>query len=88
MSVKFRTMKELKEKTPDVVRAAQHGDVVITFRGKPTVLLRRLGETELKGMLFLESRKVRRLLGKALDDARAGRTVPLDELITELSTTP
>ena len=40
MAIKYRTMKDLKEKTPAVLKAARRGDVVITRRGKPLAILR------------------------------------------------
>jgi len=81
MSIQYRTMKDLKEKTPSVLRAAQRGDVVITLRGEPKALLRQISRDELEGMQLLESKRVRQLLAQAISDVKAGRTVPLDELL-------
>lgn len=85
MPVQFRTMKELKEKTPDVVKATKQGDVVITLRGKPTAVLHRFSEAELEATLFAESKRVKKLLKNALEDVRAGRTVPLEALLAKIS---
>ena len=74
-------MKDLKEKTPSVLRATQRGDVVITLRGEPKALLRQISKDELEGMQLLESKRVRQLLAQAISDVKAGRTVPLDELL-------
>ncbi len=81
MPIQYRTMKDLKEKTPSVLRAAQRGDVVITLRGEPKALLRQISRDELEGMQLLESKRVRQLLAQAISDVKAGRTVPLDELL-------
>lgn len=81
MPIQYRTMKDLKEKTPSVLRAAQRGDVVITLRGEPKALLRQISKDELEGMQLLESKRVRQLLAQAVSDVKAGRTVPLDELL-------
>lgn len=85
MRVELRTMKDLKEKTPDVMKTARRADVIITHRGKPTgIVLRHLSETELEGLLLLRSRKMRELIEKGLEDARAGRTVLVRDLIARL----
>lgn len=81
MAIHYRTMKDLKEKTPSVLRAAQRADVVITLRGEPKALLRRISKDELEGLQLLESKRVRQLLAQAVRDVKAGRTVPLEELI-------
>jgi prevent-host-death family protein len=81
MPIQYRTMKDLKEKTPSVLRAAQRGDVVITLRGEPKALLRQISRDELEGMQLLESKRVRQLLAQAISDVKAGRTVPLEELL-------
>jgi prevent-host-death family protein len=81
MPIQYRTMKDLKEKTPSVLRAAQRGDVVITLRGEPKALLRQISRDELEGMQLLESKRVRQLLAQAISDVKAGRTVPLNELL-------
>lgn len=86
MPIQYRTMKELKEKTPDVLKAAQRADVIITLRGKPAAVLHRFSEAELEATLFSESKRVKKLLKSALDDVRAGRMVPLESLLAKIST--
>lgn len=81
MPIQYRTMKDLKEKTPAVLRAAQRGDVVITLRGEPKAVLRRISKDELEGLQLLESKRVRQLLAQAIRDAKAGRSVPFEELL-------
>lgn len=81
MPLQYRTMKDLKEKTPSVLRAAKHGDVVITLRGEPKALLRQISKAELEGMQLLESKRVRQLLEQAIEDVKAGRTVLFEELL-------
>lgn len=87
MSIQYRTMKELKERTPEVVKAAQRADVIITRRGKPAAVLHRFSEAELEATLFSESKRVKKLLKSALEDVQAGRTVPLESLLAKMSTT-
>lgn len=81
MPIQYRTMKDLKERTPAVLQAARRSDVVITLRGQPQALLRRITREELEILTVLQSRRVRRLLEQALQDVRDGRTVSLDALL-------
>jgi antitoxin (DNA-binding transcriptional repressor) of toxin-antitoxin stability system len=85
MAIKYRTMKDLKEKTPAVLKAAERGDVVITRRGKPLAILRHVTDAEVEGMTLLESPRVRRLLDAAVKDAQEGRTTPLEELVERVT---
>jgi hypothetical protein len=73
-------MKDLKERTTSVLQAARKADIVITLRGEPKALLRRIKRDELEGLLLLESKRVRHLLEQAVQDIREGRTVSLEKL--------
>jgi hypothetical protein len=88
MAIVFRTAKELKDHLPRVLRAAQKADVVITMRGKPLAILRRYTPEELEGAVLMQSRIVRRRMKQALDEARAGKVVPLDTLLEQLGAAP
>lgn len=74
MPIVFRTVKDLKERTPKVLKDAQKADVIITLRGKPRALLRRFTEDEL-GEAIERSEYVRAEVTKGIEDLNAGRTV-------------
>ncbi len=80
MPIGYRTMKDLKEKTTAVLKAARKTDIIITLRGEPQAILRRISIDELEGLLLLESKRVRRLLEEAVREVREGRTVSLEKL--------
>lgn len=80
MPLQYRTMKDLREKTSAVLRAAQRADVVITVRGEPKALLQRISKDEVEGLRLLESKRVQQLLARSMRDVKAGRTVPLEKL--------
>lgn len=84
MPIRYKTMKELKEKTPEVLRTARRADVVITLHGKPTAVLHRFSEAEVEATLFAESPRVKKLLKSAMDDVRAGRIVPVESVLSNL----
>ena len=85
MPIAYRTVKELKERTPAVLRAARRGDVIITLRGRPCAILRRFSAEELESVVLRESKPFRARLRRAIEDVRAGRVVPLDDLVEELA---
>ena len=73
MPIVFRTVKDLKERTPKVLADAQRGDVIITLHGKPQALIRRFTEDEL-GAMIEHSEYVRAEVTKGIEDINAGRT--------------
>ena len=88
MPIRYRTMKDLKERTTAVLQAARKADVVITLRGEPQALLRRIGRDELEGLILLESKRVRRVLEQAVQEIREGRTVSLEKLVSRSGVAP
>jgi PHD/YefM family antitoxin component YafN of YafNO toxin-antitoxin module len=86
MPIRYRTMKDLKEKTKAVLGEVRRSVVVITNRGKPEAILRPFSENELLALQLLESRHVRAVLERAVRDAKAGRTVPAAAVIEEAAT--
>lgn len=66
MPMQYRTMQDLTEKTPSVLRAAQWADVVITLRRAPKALLRYLSNEERKRSQRLASTRMHQLLTRAL----------------------
>jgi hypothetical protein len=66
MPMQYRTMQDLTEKTPSVLRAAQRADVVITVRGALKALLRHLSKQERERLQRLASTRMRQLLTRAL----------------------
>ena len=87
MPIRYRTMKDLKEKTKAVLGEVRRSVVVITNRGKPEAILRPFSEDELLALQLLESNHVRAVLERAVRDAKAGRTVPAAAVIEEAAST-
>jgi prevent-host-death family protein len=55
--VQFVNMQELKNRTSEVVRRASRGDVIVTSRGKPTIVIHAVNEEELEDYLLAHSPK-------------------------------
>ena len=86
MAVAYRTVKDLKLHTPAVLRVTQRQDVVITLHGKPVAILRRFTPAELEATILLQSKGLRTRLRKALEQARTGREVSVDQLMASTAT--
>lgn len=85
MTIAYRTVKDLKERTPKVLQTAQKQDVVITLRGQPLAIIRKFTPEELESTVLLGSRTVRQRLRQALAAAGEGRTITVDELVERLA---
>ena len=53
--VQFVNVRELKNRVSAVIRRARKGDVVVTLRGKPTVVLHAIADNELEDYLLTHS---------------------------------
>jgi prevent-host-death family protein len=85
MPIRYRTMKDLKEKTKNVLGEVRRlGAVVITNRGKPEAILQPFSDDELLAIQLLRSKPVRLALERAMREARAGRTVPAEAVIAKV----
>ncbi|MEE8484194.1 MAG: type II toxin-antitoxin system prevent-host-death family antitoxin [Nitrospinota bacterium] len=64
--MKFANVRELKNKTSEILREAQKGDVVITSRGKPRAIITAITEEDFDEYLLERSSAFQ----KALEAAR------------------
>jgi len=53
--VQFVNVRELKNRVSEVIRRTRKGDVVVTSRGKPTVVLHAVADDELEDYLLAHS---------------------------------
>lgn len=81
VTIRYRTMKDLKENTRSVLGEVRRSVVVITNHGKPAAILQPFSADELLALQLLQSKQVRAVLERAMRDARAGRTVPAAAVI-------
>lgn len=81
--VKFVNIRELKNRTSAVVRRAGKGDVIVTSRGKPKVVLHAVTEDELEDYLLAHSPKFLRSLETSYRVYQQRGGVSLDRLIAE-----
>ena len=55
--VQFVNVRQLKDRVSEVIRRARKGDIVVTSRGKPTVVLHAVAGDELEDYLLAHSPK-------------------------------
>ena len=53
--MKFTNVRELKNKTSEILRKAQKGDVIVTSRGKPTAVIIGVSEEDFEDYLLERS---------------------------------
>jgi len=82
MAFKFVSVRELHNRTSEIVRLVESGkhEVIITVRGKPKALLKRLTEEELEDYILTHHPEFQKLLEEACQEAQKGQLVPLEEL--------
>jgi len=79
------SVRELKAKPSEFLRLAARGEtVIIATRGKPTAVLRAIGEEELEDYILENSPRIKRLVAEGERDRRAGRVTPLEKYVARL----
>lgn len=80
--MKFANIRELQKDASAIINLAEKGeDVIITKRGKPAAVIYPLNEELIEDYLIQHSPAIRRKLAEGLKDAKAGRTIPIGDLL-------
>lgn len=79
--VQFVNVRELKNRVSEVIRRTRKGDVVVTSRGKPTVVLHAVGGDELEDYLLAHSPKFLKSLDRSYRESQRKGAVSLDALL-------
>jgi len=82
--MKFATVRDLKNKTSEMIRRAAGTDVVITSHGRPVAILHGLKEADLEDWVLANHPGLRASIEEADRDFRAGRGIPLEQVMREL----
>ncbi len=81
--MKFANVRELKDKTSEILRKAEKEAVVITSKGKPRALVTAISEEDFEDYLLEASAGLRDTLAEALAEYHSKGGVPLDEYLTK-----
>jgi len=80
--MKFINVRELKNKTSEMLRLADKKvDIIVTKRGKPVALIRHFSEDELEDYVLLNHPRLKKRLEEAYRDYLESGGVDVDYLI-------
>jgi antitoxin (DNA-binding transcriptional repressor) of toxin-antitoxin stability system len=82
--MRFAGMKELKQKTRELLQAAEKEDIIITAHGKPTAVLHHINEDDLEDYLIENDPEFKRKIAEAWESYIVSGGVPIEELIGRL----
>lgn len=79
--MRFAGMKELKQKTRELLKAAEKEDVIITAHGKPTAVLHHVDGDDLEDYLFENDPAFQRKIEEAWLEYIAVGGSPIEKVI-------
>ncbi len=82
--MKFAGMKELKQKTRELLRAAEKEDIIITAHGKPAAVLHHIDENDLADYLIENAPEFKRKIAEAWEDYLTSGGTPIEEFVRNL----
>ncbi len=80
--MKFANVRELKNKTSEILRNAEKEAVIITSNGKPRALITAISEEDFADYLLEKSPGLIEMLEEARKEYHTKGGVPLDEYMT------
>ncbi|MDA8078654.1 MAG: type II toxin-antitoxin system Phd/YefM family antitoxin [Nitrospiraceae bacterium] len=81
--MKFANVRELKNKTSEILRTAEKETVIITSKGKPRAMVTAISEEDFEDYLLETSAEVQDMLAEALAEYRSGGGVGLDDYLAK-----
>ena len=82
--MKFATVRDLRVETKKVLSEARRRGVLVTYRGKPWVLIQKMTEDELEDWILVNHPKFKNALKKSIKEKKAGKTKSIYDLSQEL----
>jgi prevent-host-death family protein len=82
--MRFAGIKELKQKTMDLLEESRKGDIIITAYGKPTAVLHAITEDELADHLIENDASFKMKIEEAYAEYRTHGGVSADDMIKTL----
>lgn len=81
--VQFVNVRQLKDRVSEVIRQARKGDIVVTSRGKPTVVLHAVADDELEDYLLAHSPKFIKSLDRSYREYQQKGAASLKTLLAK-----
>ena len=82
--MKFATVRDLQNRTSQMLRAAAHGqDVLVTSHGRPVAVIHGLHAEDLEDYVLTHSPRFRKKIEEAERELAQGRAIPLSEICAQ-----
>jgi prevent-host-death family protein len=81
--MKFANVRELKNKTSEILRKAEKEAVIITSKGKPRAIVTAISEEDFEDYLLETSPGLQSTLAEALAEYHTRGGVPLDDYLAK-----
>ncbi len=82
--MKCANVRDLKLDTRKILTEARYEDVLVTYRGKPWVVIHKITEDDLEDYILTHHPKFKKTLEKSIKEKRAGKVKSLKDLAQEL----
>jgi len=82
--MRFAGMKELKQKTRELLKAAEEEDIIITAHGKPTAVLHHVASEDWEDYLFENDPAFKRKIEEAWQEYLGVGGVPIERFMDDL----
>lgn len=79
--MKFANVRELKNKTSEILRKAEKEAVIITSKGKPRAIVTAISEEDFEDYLLETSAELQDTLAEALAEYHSKGGVPLEDYL-------
>jgi len=83
ITVKFANVRELKNKTSEILRNAEKEPVIITSNGKPRAIVTAISEEDFEDYLLEKSAGLQDMLAEAQAEYRIKGGVPLEDYLSK-----
>jgi prevent-host-death family protein len=81
--MKFANVRELKNKTSEILRKAEKEAVIITSKGKPRAMVTAISEEDFADYLLETSDRLQNILAEALTEYHSKGGIPLDDYLVK-----
>ena len=82
--MRFAGIKELKQKTMDLIKEAEKEDIIITAYGKPAAVLHHVDEDELADYLIENDPEFKRRIEESYAEYLTQGGTPIEDVIEDL----
>ena len=82
--MKFANVRDLRLDTKKILNDARQEDVLITYRGKPWVMIQKITADDLEDYILTHHPKFKKALQKSLKEKKEGKVKSLKDLAQEL----